>query len=665
MTGQRAGETVRLTAAEAIVRYILAQRTVIDDTGETGTGHDEPLVAGVFAIFGHGNVTCLGPALHDAGDALPTWRGQNEQGMALAAIGYAKAMRRRQFMAVTTSIGPGALNLVTAAGVAMVNRLPVLMLVGDTFQSRFPDPVLQQIEHFGDPSLTANDALRPVARYWDRITRPEQVITSLPQAFATMLDPATCGPAVLALPQDVQGEAYDYPVELFSPTVRRVPRPRPDDGEVAMAVAALRGAERPLLIAGGGVHYSLAEAELTAFAVRHGIPVVETVAGKSTLTSDHPLYAGPIGVIGNSGANGLAAVADVIVAVGTRLGDFTTGSWSVFGERPLTLIGVNTARFDAGKHRALPVVGDAAVSLAALSAGLGEWSAPPSWTARATAAAAELWTYLDELVAGPDRGAAAPGDAHPGGAGSRAAEPGDAEPGDAERGDNGPLTYAQVVAAVNRVATPDDYALTASGGFPGELNNGWRSQAVATFDCEYGFSCMGYELSGGWGAAMARARLAPRGRVLVFVGDGSYLMLNSDLYSSVLTGHPMIVVLCDNGGYAVIDRLQRGQGGEPFNNMLSDVRRGGELVEVDFAAHARALGCDAFEVATVAELKQAVADARSAVRTTVIVVRTDPYAWTEGGAWWEVGVPEVSPHETIRAARRELEVAKAKQRRGV
>lgn len=651
-------DTIRLTTAEAIVRYLIAQRTephaelhgavlgdaTIDDARpDAGSGHArrdlvgaEPLVAGVFAIFGHGNVTCLGPALHDAGDALPTWRGQNEQGMALAAIGFAKAMRRRQFMAVTTSIGPGALNLVTAAGVAMANRLPVLMLVGDTFQSRFPDPVLQQLEHFDDPSITANDALRPVARYWDRITRPEQVITSLPHAIDTLLDPATCGPAVLALPQDVQAEAYDFPVELFEPAIRRVARPRPDRAEIAAAVTALRAAQRPLLVAGGGVHYSLAESELASFAERHGIPVVETVAGKSTLTADHPRYAGPIGVVGNTGANGLAAEADVVIAVGTRLGDFVTGSWSVFGGHPLTVVGVNAARFDAGKHRALPVVGDAAEALGALTAELGEWTAPPSWTERAGPAASELWSYLAEL----DR--------------------------NGEGDEKGLPTYAQVVAAANRVTSPDDYALTASGGFPGELNNGWRSQAVATFDCEYGFSCMGYEISGGWGAAMARARLAPDGRVIVFVGDGSYLMLNSDLYSSVLSGHPMVVVLCDNGGFAVIDRLQRGQGGTPFNNMLADVRRaGGDLVQVDFAAHARALGCDATEVTTIPELERAVAVARTAERTTVIVIRTDPYEWTEGGAWWEVGVPEVSPHESIRAARRELEDAKAAQRRGV
>ena len=321
-------KSVRLTAAEAIVRYLIAQRTVID-------GVEVPLVPGVFAIFGHGNVTCLGPALHAAGDELPTWRGQNEQGMALAAVAYAKAMRRRQFMVATSSIGPGALNMVTAAGVAMVNRLPVLLLSGDTFQSRLPDPVLQQIERFGEPSTTANDAFRPVVRYWDRISRPEQVVQSLPQAIAALLDPADCGPAFIALPQDVQAEAYDFPARLFEPTVHELRRPRPDRAELDAAAAAIRLAKSPLLVAGGGVHYSFAEAELAAFAERHGIPVVETVAGKSCLTWDHPMFAGPIGVIGCESANRLAAEADVVVAVGTRLQDFTTGSWTVFGHPEL------------------------------------------------------------------------------------------------------------------------------------------------------------------------------------------------------------------------------------------------------------------------------------------------------------------------------------------
>ena len=614
-------KSVRLTAAEAIVRYLIAQRTVID-------GAEVPLVPGVFAIFGHGNVTCLGPALHAAGEDLPTWRGQNEQGMALAAVAYAKAMRRRQFMVATSSIGPGALNMVTAAGVAMVNRLPVLLLSGDTFQSRLPDPVLQQVERFGDPSTTANDAFRPVVRYWDRISRPEQVVQSLPQAIATLLDPADCGPAFLALPQDVQAEAYDFPARLFEPVVHELRRPRPDRAELDAAAAAIRQANSPLIVAGGGVHYSLAEAELAAFAERHGIPVVETVAGKSSVTWDHPMYAGPIGVIGGESANRLAAEADVVVALGTRLQDFTTGSWTVFGHPELRVVSLNTARFDASKHLSLPVVGDALESLIELGAALEDWSAPPAWTARVADEVAGYWRYVDGLAAETDQ-----------------------RP-----------TYAQVVGAVSARATADDYAVTAAGGFPGELNNGWRSKGIATFDCEYGFSCMGYEISGGWGAAMARARLAPEGRVIVFVGDGSYLMMNSDLYSSVLAGPPMIVIVCDNGGYAVIDRLQVNQGGESFNNLLADSRTAGEVVPVDFAAHAASMGCTARRVATIAQLTRACDEARVADRTTVIVIDVDPHAWTEGGAWWEVGVPEVSEHPAIRAAREALERAKLDQR---
>ncbi len=616
--------TIRLTTAEAIVRYLTVQRTVID-------GRDEPLIPGVFAIFGHGNVTCLGPALHDARDELPTWRGQNEQGMALAAIAYAKAMRRRQLMVVTTSIGPGALNLVTAAGVAMANRLPVLLLSGDTFQSRLPDPVLQQVEHFGCPSTTANDAFRAVVRYWDRIARPEQVIQSLPQALAVMLDPAECGPAFIALPQDVQAEAYDFPLRLFEPVVHEIVRPRPDATQVATAVVTLRESHRPLIVAGGGVHYSLAEEALASFAARHGIPVVETVAGKSTLTHDDPCYAGPIGVVGADGANRLAAEADVVLAIGTRLGDFATGSWSVFQNPEVRFVNVNAARFDAHKHRSLPVIGDARHALTELDAVLADWRAPEAWTARIGPEVATLWDYLDRL-----------------------AEPHDGLP-----------TYAQVVRTICDRATEHDYALTASGGFPGELNNGWRSHGVMTFDCEYGFSCMGYELSGGWGAAMARAALAPEGETIVFVGDGSYLMLNSDLYSSVLSGHKMIVVLCDNGGYAVIDRLQVSQGGEPFNNLLRDVRAPGGKVVVDFAAHAMAMGCEARKVATIDELAEAFTWARTTDRTTVIVIETDPHAWTEGGAWWEVGVPETSDRPSIQRARQALDEAKKLQRRGV
>jgi 3D-(3,5/4)-trihydroxycyclohexane-1,2-dione acylhydrolase (decyclizing) len=618
--------TVTTTVADAIVRYLVAQRTVIDDV-------EVPLFPGVFGIFGHGNVTSLGLSLHAHRDVLPTWRGQNEQGMALAAVGYAKAMRRRQVMVATSSVGPGALNMVTAAGVAHANRLPLLLLVGDTFASRLPDPVLQQVEHFSDPSLTVNDAFKPVSRYWDRITRPEQVIHSLPHALSVLLDPAACGPAVLCLPQDVQAEAYDFPHELFAVTVHHWVRPRADLGQLAAAASAVRAAARPLLIAGGGVHYSGAETALAAFAERHHIPVVETVAGKASLVAHHPLNAGPIGVTGCTSANTLAGSADVVLAVGTRLQDFTTGSWTCFAP-DAQFVGINTATFDAIKHRALPVVGDARASLAELSDALGEWRADEQWEQRSHDETAAYHDYIDRIAA------------------PHAVAP------------SGLPTYAQVVGVVDRNQQPGDYVVTAAGGFPGELNNGWRAIETHSFDCEYGFSCMGYELSGAWGAKMARDQTHPQGEVIAFVGDGSYLMMNSDLYSSVLSGHKLIVVLCDNGGFAVINRLQVNQGGEPFNNLLVDTRHA-TLTLVDFAAHAASMGCVTEIAESIDQLEAALARARTNDRTTVITMRTDAYSWTEGGAWWEVGVPQVSERDEVMMARDALELGKKHQRRGV
>jgi 3D-(3,5/4)-trihydroxycyclohexane-1,2-dione acylhydrolase (decyclizing) len=602
--------------ADAIVHWLIAQRTVIDD-------REVPLFPGVFAIFGHGNVTCLGHALQQAGDALPTWRGQNEGGMALAAIAYAKATRRRQVMVATSSIGPGALNMVTAAGAAMANRLPVLLLVGDTHTSRVPDPVLQQIEHPGAPSVTANDAFRAVARYWDRITRPEQVVQSMPQALRVLLDPAECGPAVLALPQDTQAEAWDYPREFFRPAVHVPSRPRPDLGELDRAASVLRSAQRPLLVAGGGVHYSMAEAELARFAARHRVPVVETVAGKASLVATDPAWAGPIGVMGWASANRLAADADVVLAVGTRLGDFATGSWTVFGAEDVRFVALNSARFDAVKHGACSLVADAGVGLEELSGCLGKWQAPVAWAQRARKLTEDAKALVEK--------ATAPGAGVP--------------------------TYAQVVGAVNRAATSDDYVVTSSGGLPGELNANWLAKAPGSFDCEYGFSCMGYEISGAWGAAMARKG----GEVFSLVGDGSYLMLNSDLYSSVLSGHKMIVVVCDNGGFAVIERLQLAQGGVSFNNMIA-ASRVVAPVAVDFAAHAASLGCTAETVTGLEALDQALARARQADGTVVIVLRTDAYAWSEGGAFWEVGVPEASSRPEVLSARERMDAGKAQQR---
>jgi len=605
------GATVRLTAAQALVRWLVAQRTELPD------GALAPLFPGVFAIFGHGNVLGLGTALYAVRDVLPTWRGQTEQGMALAAVGYAKATDRRQVMVATSSIGPGALNLVTAAGVAHANRLPLLLLPGDTFTGRAPDPVLQQVEHFGEPSVTVNDAFRAVSRYFDRITRPEQLLATLPQVARVLTDPAECGPVVLALPQDVQAELFDFPAAMFAERLHRVPRPRPDRRAVAEAATLLRASRRPLLVAGGGVRYSGAADAVLAFARRHGVPVAETTAGRTLLPQPDPHNAGPLGITGASSANELAAQADLVLAVGTRLQDFTTASWTVFAP-DARLVHLNAARFDAVKHGALAVVGDARETVTELDELLDGWAADPGWLRLAAEAVTRWDDRVDRLRAGTA---------------------------------DGSLTYAQVVGAVNDLSGPEDYVMTSSGGMPGELVGGWRTGAATsgpTMDAEYGFSCMGYELSGAWGAAMARARSHPDGLVTTLLGDGSYLMLNSELFSAAFAGHPFVAVVCDNGGYAVIDRLQTDQGAASFNNLFADAAGPGAAagLRVDLAGHARALGCTVQDLPAGSgadDVRAGYTRAREAARATgrpaVVVCRTHPAAWTQAGAWWEVGVP--------------------------
>ena len=535
----RPPKTVRLTTAQALVRWMIAQRSELLD------GSEVPLFAGVFGIFGHGNVLGLGPALFEVRDRLPTWRGNTEEGMALAAVGFGKAMDRRQVMVATSSIGPGALNMVTAAGVAHANRIPVLLLPGDTFQGRAPDPVLQQVEPFGDPTITVNDAFRPVSRYFDRITRPEQLIATLPQVARVLTDPADAGPVVVALPQDVQTETFDFPAAMFAPRVHRVSRPRPDAAALAEAVDILRSAHRPVVIIGGGVRYSGAGRAVLAFAERHGIPMVDTPAGRTLVPHGHPLYAGPLGIVGSRSANRLASEADVVLAIGTRLQDFTTSSWTAFAE-DVRLVSINAARFDAIKHAGHAVVGDALATIEALEGPLEGWSADGTWSASAEVERSVWDAYVDGLRAAP--------------------------------GAHGELTYAQVVGAINDLSGPEDYVLTSAGGLPGELHGGWRSDmpgtpggtAGATMDLEYGFSCMGYEISGAWGAAMARSATNPDGLVTGILGDGSYLMLNADLFSAAFAGHPFVAVVCDNDGYAVIHRLQTGQGAAGFNNQFED-----------------------------------------------------------------------------------------------
>jgi 3D-(3,5/4)-trihydroxycyclohexane-1,2-dione acylhydrolase (decyclizing) len=616
-----AHKTIRLTMAQALVRYLRNQFTVIE-------GEKLPLFAGVFAIFGHGNVTCLSEALEAVKDEFPTWRGQNEQSMALAAIAFAKAKRRRQIMVAASSIGPGAANMVTAAGVAHANRLPVLLLAGDTFASRLPDPVLQQVEHYSNPTTTVNDCFKAVSRYWDRITLPEQIITSLPQAVASMLDPADCGPAFIGLCQDTQEVAYDYPLAFFEPTTWAIPRPRADKLKVNEAIELLKTARAPLIISGGGVRYSLAEAAVAQFALDRGIPLVETIAGKGAVTHTHPAHAGPIGIVGSTSANALAAGADVILAIGTRLQDFTTGSWTAFNHEA-RFISVNTARWDATKHRALAVVGDALESVAEIDRGLGDWRAPLGWTAKAKV----LFSEWESLLVGyqKDTGAAVP-------------------------------TYAQVIDVVNRGAKDNDTLIAAAGGLPGEVTKGWRVKQPNTFDCEFGFSCMGYEIAAGWGHAMAKGG---NGTPIVMLGDGTYMMMNSDIYSTVLAGHKMIVIVCDNAGYAVISRLQTFKGVPGFNNLLKDCRTQGAPFQVDFVQHAESMGALARRCDSLAALEEGLKWAQGTDRTTVLTITTDAFAWVPGDADWDVGVPEVSDRPSVQAARESQLAIRRKQRVGV
>jgi 3D-(3,5/4)-trihydroxycyclohexane-1,2-dione acylhydrolase (decyclizing) len=594
--------TIRLTMSQALVRYLIAQQTLHE-------GRQVPLVAGVFAIFGHGNVAGLGEALAGSRDALPTHRAHNEQAMAHAAIAYAKTLRRRRFMACTSSIGPGATNMVTAAALAHVNRLPVLLLPGDVFASRRPDPVLQQVEYFADPTMSANDCFRPVSRYWDRIMRPEQLLRSLPQALSVLTDPAECGPVTLALPQDVQAEAFDYPRSFFETRVHVPLRPGADPNQLRAAATLIAQARRPLLIAGGGVHYGEAGDVLQKFAERHGIPVAETQAGKGVLRWDHPLNAGSIGVTGASAANELAARADLVIAVGTRLQDFTTASHTLFKNAQRRFVSINVCRFDAVKFAALSVQGDAARSLQEIDALLAQQTARADLTAEVASLNATWQRVVD--AATKDSGSSAP-------------------------------TDAQVLGALNRVIGANGTVVCAAGGLPGELHKLWRAQDRDAYHLEYGYSCMGYEIAGGLGVKMAR----PDRNVVVLVGDGSYLMMNSEIATSVAMGLKLTIVVLDNRGFGCINRLQGACGGESFNNLLDE-----RAPPVDFASHARSLGAHAQKVQNIRELEGALQASHGVPRTVVLVIDTDPRTGTaEGGAWWDVAVPEVSTSARVNAA---------------
>jgi 3D-(3,5/4)-trihydroxycyclohexane-1,2-dione acylhydrolase (decyclizing) len=611
-------KTVRLTMAQAVIRYLTAQKVEID-------GQLQPMFAGCWAIFGHGNVAGLGEALYHVQDQLPTYRAHNEQGMAHAAIAYAKTMNRQQMMVCTASAGPGSVNMVTAAAVAHVNRLPVLFLPGDTFATRMPDPVLQQVENFHDHTLTSNDCFRPVSRFFDRITRPEQLLTSLPQAMRVLTDPIECGPVTLGMPQDVQTMAFDYPESFFDEKVHYLRRQAPDTRELEEAIALIKTAKKPVVIAGGGLHYSGALAEFDAFVSQYNLPVGETQAGKGALPWDHTQNMGTIGVTGAASTNTLCEETDLIIAVGTRLGDFASGSRTMINP-DAKLVCLNVASFDAIKHKGVPLVGDAKLSLPLVSAGLGDWRPDGQWIEKAEQLRRQWQRSVD--VATTDRGTNLP-------------------------------TDAECVGAVNRAAGEKDIVVCAAGGLPGELQKLWRTRYDKGYHMEYGYSCMGYEVAGGLGTKMAK----PDSEVFVMVGDGSYLMLNSELATSVMIGQKIIVVVLDNRGYGCIHRLQQFCGGPGFNNLLDDcLTVEGGAPKTDFAAHARSLGANAEKVANIAELEEALERAKASEISYVITLDTDALnTFDEGGSWWDVAVPEVSERDEVNEARRRYESFKAKQ----
>jgi 3D-(3,5/4)-trihydroxycyclohexane-1,2-dione acylhydrolase (decyclizing) len=551
---------------------------------------------------------------------LPTFRGHNEQTMAHSAIAYAKQLGRAHAMMVTSSIGPGALNMVTAAGVAHVNRLPVLFVPGDVFAHRGPDPVLQQVEDFGDGTVSANDCFRPVSRYFDRITRPEQLLTALPRALRTMTDPADCGPVTLAFCQDVQAEAWDWPEEFFAPRVWRLRRVQPDPAELDRVAGLLKAAKNPVIVAGGGVHYGFATEALERFASALQIPVVETQAGKSSLPWDHPLNFGPVGVTGAASANAVCAGADLVLGVGTRFQDFTTGSWSLFARPGRRLVSLNVAAYDAAKHGAEPLCADARIGLEALRQALG----PTRFTAPDPGLKADWFAAVDPLTAPPAEANSLP-------------------------------TDMQVVGAVQRAAGPDTVVMSAAGTMPGELHKLWKAGRPMSYHMEYGFSCMGYEIAGAIGIKMAQ----PERDVVCMLGDGSYMMANSELATACMMGIKLTLVITDNRGFGCINRLQLASGGAEFNNLLKDAVQV-QPSAIDFRAHAAAMGAEAVKVGSIAELEAALRQARSARGPFVVVIDTDPYPSTHlGGSYWEVGVPEVSVRPAVLEARARHDAARA------
>jgi len=610
--------TERLTMAQALVRFLAAQRVARD-------GVEHPFFAGCFGIFGHGNVAGVGEALYARPDLLRYHMARNEQGMVHAACGFAKMRNRLATFACTSSVGPGATNMVTGAALATVNRLPVLLLPGDVFASRRPDPVLQQLEVAWRGEASVNDTFQPVSRYWDRISRPEQLVPAALSAMRVLTDQAETGAVTLALPQDVQVEAYDYPAEFLEPRVWHVGRPLPDSGAIERAVTLIRSARRPLLVAGGGVVYSEATPALDRLATRTGIPVCETQAGKGSLPWDHPLCMGAVGATGGLAANRLAAGADVVIGVGTRWSDFTTASKTAFQAEGVRFVNVNVTGFDAGKHSGVALVGDARATLEELEGRLADWTVVAGHRERAERLRDEWQAEVSRLY----------GLGH------------------------GPLpAQSEVLGAVNELSGPRDVVVCAAGSMPGDLHKLWRTRDPKGYHVEYGYSAMGYEVAGGLGVKLAD----PSREVFVLVGDGSFLMMAQEIVTAVQEGLKLTVVLVDNGGFASIGALSRSLGTSGFgtrhlrrsgDRLPDDAGPGGEPLPLDLAASAAGLGAHVIRAGGIEGLRDALIAARALESTVVIEVKTDRYEGVPAyESWWDVPVAEVSEAPAVREARR-------------
>lgn len=616
--------TVTLNMAAALVKFLPQQYIARD-------GVEHRLINGVFGIFGHGNVTGFGQALEEhGGRSLPYYQPKTEQAMVHAAIAFAKARQRLGTFACTSSIGPGATNMLTGAATATVNRLPVLLLPGDIFANRIPGPVLQQLEFPASQDVSVNDCFRPVSKYWDRINRPEQLLSALPEAMRVLADPAETGAVTLAMPEDVQAESYAYPRHFFAKRVYTVERPAAAPESLRQAAALIRGARRPLIVAGGGVHYSDATAALARFATATGVPVAVTQAGKGALLDAHPSCLGALGVTGTAAANAIALAADVVICIGTRLSDFTTASKTQFQNPRVRFIALNVHPADARKHGAVPLLGDARAVLGQLSRALAGWRVPAGYRA-ALRRAREAWEVTRATLVGPKRGV--------------------------------PLTQAQVIDEVNRACGAEGTMVHAAGGLPGDVHKLWRSHAANDYHSEYGFSCMGYEIAGALGV-----RLAEPGReVYALLGDGSYLMLHTEIVTAVQEGLKLTIVLVDNHGYGCIHGLQRGCGGNSFGNEFRRRRRAtgrldGHPLPVDFAKNAESLGATAIRAGTVAELRSALAQAKSAPGVHLITVTVPADVRLPGYAWWDVPMSDTSTLPAVRAARAGYDRATKKQR---